>query len=103
MEWKMSETFDSAAKRAGKSINDAGSTAAGMMDDAIPAFGAAAHATADALRSAGGRASARLSELGDAMPDARDRLAGRVQDQPLMAVLLAAGVGLLTGLLWTRR
>ena len=91
------------AKRAEGSVNAVRSGASRAMDDVIPALEDAARTAAATLRDVSGRASSLLSELRDSVPDTRDQMAGRVRAQPLTAVLVAAGVGLLTGLILSRR
>jgi ElaB/YqjD/DUF883 family membrane-anchored ribosome-binding protein len=74
--------------------------------DEIPSFSEASRAAKDALRVAGRRARATVNELSDDAYEtsarARDTLAARVEEQPLAAVALAAGIGLIVGLLWSR-
>jgi ElaB/YqjD/DUF883 family membrane-anchored ribosome-binding protein len=41
--------------------------------------------------------------LSEGVPEAREQVVTRVQAQPLTAVLLAAGVGMLAGMLLLRR
>jgi ElaB/YqjD/DUF883 family membrane-anchored ribosome-binding protein len=104
MERTMSEAkFDDPVKHIDASIRDAKSTAAHAAKDTIPVFSEAARATADAWRAAGRKASAMMSDLGDAVPEKREEVARHVQSRPLTAVLVAAGVGLLAGLLLARR
>jgi ElaB/YqjD/DUF883 family membrane-anchored ribosome-binding protein len=75
--------------------------------DAIPAFADAARATADALRVAGRKASAVMSDLTEEARDTgmktRDQMVSKVQAQPMTAILVAAALGLVAGLLLTRQ
>jgi len=108
MERSMSEAkFDDAVKHAGETINSAGKSAGAAAeraaDEAIPMFTDAARMAGDAVRSAGKRASALFTDLSEGVPEAREQVVTRVQAQPLTAVLLAAGVGMLAGMLLLRR
>jgi ElaB/YqjD/DUF883 family membrane-anchored ribosome-binding protein len=75
--------------------------------DPVAAFTEAARAAADMLRETGRKATEAVSHLADDAYETgtktRDEVAHRVVDQPLTAVLLAAGIGLLAGLLFSRR
>ena len=96
------DTIHGAAHQAEKAVHrviDAGA-------DAIPSFGDAARATADALRVAGRKASAVMTEFGEEARDAgvktRDEVVTRVQAQPLTSVLVAAALGFIAGLMLPR-
>jgi ElaB/YqjD/DUF883 family membrane-anchored ribosome-binding protein len=75
--------------------------------DAVPSFADAARATADALRVAGRKASAVMSDLSEEARDTgmktRDQMVSTVQAQPMTAILVAAALGLVAGLLLTRQ
>jgi len=70
-------------------------------------FGEATRATGEALQDASRKATAAVSDLGKSAYDvgtkARDEMSRQVEAQPMMAVLVAASLGLLTGLLLARR
>lgn len=83
------------------------STQAERIIEEIPSFSETTKAAREALRVAGRKATATFNDLsGEAMETggkAREQIVRQVESQPLTAVLLAAGVGLLAGLLWARR
>jgi ElaB/YqjD/DUF883 family membrane-anchored ribosome-binding protein len=76
-------------------------------NDVIPSFADAARATADALRVAGRKASAVMSDLTEEARGTgvktREQVVSKVQAQPMTAVLVAAALGLVAGLLLTRQ
>lgn len=90
---------EAVARSAQKAINDAA--------EAIPSFSDAARATADALRVAGRKASAVISDFTDEARDTgmktRDQVASRVQAQPMTSILIAGAVGLIVGLFLSSR
>jgi len=77
------------------------------MVDEVPSFSEATKAARDALRVASRKATATFNDLsGEALETgakAREQIVRQVESQPMTAILLAAGVGLLAGLLWARR
>jgi len=84
-------------------------TARRVMDqasEAMPTFSDAARATVDALRVAGRKASSVVADLTEEARDTgvktRDQVATKVRAQPMTAVLIAAALGLVAGLLLTR-
>jgi len=100
----MSDTaFETSAKHIDETIQNNGSTAARVFEGVIPAFGDAARATADVIRDAGRRASSAISDLGDGVPETREAVTKRVQEQPITALLIAAGIGILAGMLLFRK
>ena len=81
-----------------------------MMDDdadATPSFADAARATADAIRVAGRKASAVMADIKEEARDTgtktREQVVGRVQAQPMTSLLVVAALGLVAGLLMSRR
>jgi ElaB/YqjD/DUF883 family membrane-anchored ribosome-binding protein len=103
----MSETqFENATKNFGTSAEYASSSTARAVEDTIPKFAEAARATADAVRASGRKASAVMADFGEDAVDkskqARDEVVERVKTQPIAALLIAAGVGLLAGVLLGR-
>jgi ElaB/YqjD/DUF883 family membrane-anchored ribosome-binding protein len=75
--------------------------------DAVPSFADAARATTDALRVAGRKASGVMADLTEEARETgmktREQLVSTVQSQPMTSILVAAGLGLVAGLLLTRQ
>jgi ElaB/YqjD/DUF883 family membrane-anchored ribosome-binding protein len=76
-------------------------------DVEIPSLNETTRAARDALRESGRKASAIINDLGNQACDTgartRDQIVRQVESQPLTSVLLAAGIGLLAGVLLSRR
>jgi len=103
----MSETqMETTLKGAARQGEAAARRVMDQAGDAMPTFADAARATADALRVAGRKASAVMADLTEEARDTgmktRDQVATKVRAQPMMAVLVAAALGLVAGLLLTR-
>lgn len=83
------------------------STQAERIIEEVPSFSETTKAAREALRVASRKATATFNDLsGEAMETgtkAREQIVRQVESQPLTAILLAAGVGMLAGLLWARR
>jgi ElaB/YqjD/DUF883 family membrane-anchored ribosome-binding protein len=75
--------------------------------DAIPTFSDAARATADAFRVAGRKASTVMADITEEARGTgvktRDQVASTVQAQPMTSILVAAALGLVAGLLLSRK
>jgi ElaB/YqjD/DUF883 family membrane-anchored ribosome-binding protein len=104
----MSEThIESGLRGAARQGEAAARRVIDEANEAIPTFSDAARATADALRVAGRKASAVMSDFKDEARDTgvktREQVASRVQAQPMTSILVAAALGLVAGLLISRQ
>lgn len=103
----MNDTIESNLRDAARHGQAAARQAIDEATDAVPTFGDAARATADALRVAGRKASAVMSDLKEEALDTgtktREQVASRVQAQPMTSVLIAAALGLIAGLFLSSR
>jgi len=103
----MSDTIETNLRDAARHGQTAARQAMDQVSEAIPTFGGAARATADALRVAGRKASSVMADLSEEARDTgaktRDQVVNQVQAQPMTSVLIAAAVGLLAGLFLSRQ